>query len=277
MKLEKFLKKESAKIERALSACLPKAGERPAALHEAMRYAVLGGGKRVRPILALAACRAVGGAEHAVMPAACAIELIHSYSLVHDDLPCMDDDDMRRGRPSCHKKFGEDTALLAGDALLTLAFKMLGAPAAARVTDASRRLEAIRLVADAVGSRGMVGGQMVDIECQGKETDLPTLEYINTQKSGALIAVSTRIGAYLGGGSPREVEALYKYGKYVGLLFQIVDDILDGEGYAKTIGVPEARQEAAELVRKAKNQLKPFSTKGHVLGEIADFIMTRKQ
>lgn len=276
MNLKAHFDKESAKIERALGQCLPRPNEHPARLHQAMRYSVLGGGKRVRPILALEACRAVGGRERAVMPAACALELIHNYSLVHDDMPCMDDDTTRRGRPTCHKKYGEDTALLVGDGLLTLAFRLLCDGDGVRVSEAARRLEAARLVAEAVGSRGMVGGQAVDIEYQGKEPDLPTLEYINTRKSGALIAVAVRVGAYLGGGSPRQVEGLYRYGKYVGFLFQIVDDILDGEGYAKAIGVPEVRRKAAELVRKAKNQLKPFSSQGRILGEIADFILTRK-
>ena len=243
-----------------------------------MRYAVLSGGKRVRPILTLAACEAVGGKARDAMPAACAVELIHSYSLVHDDLPCMDDDDERRGRPTCHKKFGEDTALLAGDALLTLAFTVLTIPAngtAASALAAARRLEALRRVADAAGVHGMVGGQAIDMAYQDKEPDLPTLEYINTHKSGALIAVSAEVGAYLGGGTLSQVRAIHRYGRAVGLLFQIVDDILDREGYAKLIGVPEAKKEAQDLLAKAKKYVEPFGGKGRALAALADFVFTR--
>jgi geranylgeranyl diphosphate synthase, type II len=275
MEIEAYFDRQRAKIEKALEKLLPRADSRPRRLAEAMRYAVVGGGKRIRPIFALAACEAVGGNEEEVMPAACALELIHSYSLVHDDLPCMDDDDVRRGRPTCHKRFGEDVALLAGDALLTLAFQVLGAPSKASAPLLGRRLEALHRVARAVGHAGMVGGQAVDIEFGDKEPDLPTIEYINTHKSGALIAVSAEIGGFLGGGSPRQVEALYRYGKLVGLLFQIVDDILDREGYAKVIGVSEARLEAAELLEKAKTQLKPFGSRGRRLAGIADFVFAR--
>ena len=241
-----------------------------------MRYAVLSGGKRIRPILTLAACEAVGGKESRVFEAACAIELIHNYSLVHDDLPCMDDDAMRRGKPSCHAKFGEVTALLAGDALLTQAFKVLSRVQGSR-TDAQKRLQTLRWVADAIGNQGMVGGQALDMEYQKKEPDLPTLEYINTHKSGALIAVSTRAGAYLGGGTPRQVEALYRFGKYAGLLFQIVDDIMDQQGYARMIGSQEARKEASTLLSKAKRELSIFGKKAHTLEKIADLIATRKK
>ncbi len=275
--IQTYLNKESKKINKALEIYLPKAGEHPAHLVKAMRYAVLSGGKRVRPILALAACQAVGGNEKKVLPAACAIEIIHNYSLVHDDLPSMDNDDFRRGAPTCHKKFGEDTAILAGDALLALAFKILSQPDGARAPkDFERQSKAAYLIAEAIGTHGMVGGQAVDMEFKKKEPDLPTIEYINTHKSGALIAVSTRVGAYLGGGSKGQVEALYRYGKYTGLLFQIVDDILDREGYAKVIGVPEAKKQAEGLLNKAKKELKIFGPKGIVLSQLADFVLTRR-
>ncbi|MBI3315446.1 MAG: polyprenyl synthetase family protein, partial [Candidatus Omnitrophica bacterium] len=202
MDLDVYFKKQIAKIDSRLSAYLPKVKEHPSVLHEAMRYAVLSGGKRVRPVLVLAACAAVGGDEKKAMPAACAVEFIHNYSLVHDDMPCMDDDSLRRGTPTCHKKYGEDTALLVGDALLTLAFRVLSEPSGTETPgEMKRRLQVISLIAEASGTHGMVGGQAVDMEFQGKEMDLPTLEYINTHKSGALIAVSTRVGALLGGGS----------------------------------------------------------------------------
>lgn len=277
MNIQSYLKKQSKKIDSALGRCLPKPAERPALLHQAMRYAVLSGGKRVRPILALAACQIVGGDEKKVMPAACALELIHNYSLVHDDLPSMDNDDFRRGKPTCHKKFGEETAILTGDALLTLAFKVLSQTNGSYVAkDLKRQLEAACFVAEAIGTRGMVGGQAVDIEFQKKEPDLPTIEYINTRKSGALIAVSLRVGAYLGGGKRSQVEALHRYGQCLGLLFQIVDDILDREGYAKVIGVPEAKKEAQHLLNKAKIQLRCFGPKGIVLSQLADFVLNRK-
>lgn len=276
MSLTAYFDRQRKKIDASLERCLSADGVRAASLEAAMRYAVLSGGKRIRPIFTLAACEAVGGRAADAMPAACAIELIHSYSLVHDDLPCMDDDDERRGQPTCHKKFGEETALLAGDALLTLAFRTLAASPATRSAAAyERRLASVRRVADAAGIRGMVGGQAVDIEFKSKEADLPTIEYINTHKSGALIAVAVETGATLGGGTPRQVESLYCYGKSVGLLFQIVDDILDREGYAKIIGAPEARREADTLAEKAKFHLKPFGPKGRVLAEIADFVLTR--
>ena len=183
MDIHSYLQRQAKKVDKALEGYLPKGSEHPARLHEAMRYAVLSGGKRIRPILALAACEAVSGDEKKVMPAACALEIIHNYSLVHDDLPCMDDDDSRRGQPTCHKKFGEDIAVLAGDALLTLAFKIL---TSMNGSDTAKGLEcqlnAACLIADAVGTRGMVGGQAVDMEFQGKEADLPTLQYINTHK-----------------------------------------------------------------------------------------------
>ncbi len=274
MTLEKYLLTQSAKIDKALVRYLPGAKEQPKALVDAMRYAVLSGGKRVRPILALAAAQAVGGDETKVMPAACALEFIHSYSLVHDDLPCMDDDDTRRGKPTCHVKFGEVNALLSGDALLTQAFQILSRNDVK--VPAARQLEVIRLISEAVGYHGMVGGQALDMEFQDKEMNLPTIEYINTHKSGALIAVSTRVGALLGGASPQAAEKLYRYGKYVGLLFQIADDIMDEQGYAQVIGVHEAKEEAQNLLSLAKKQLKGFGEKARALEQIADFVINRK-
>ena len=270
MDLRSYLKKRSAQIEKALEARLPKENDHPAALSRAMRYAVLSGGKRIRPIFTLAACEAVGGKDSDALDTACAFEMIHSYSLAHDDLPCMDNDAMRRGQPSCHAKFGEATALLAGDALLTLAFKIMSQ------ARGKRQLQAIQWAAEAVGSRGMVGGQALDLEFQEKEADIAILEYINTHKSGALIAACTHVGAYLGGGTPRQVESLHRYGKYVGLLFQIVDDIMDKQGYVRAIGVRGAREEVSSLLAKAKRELVPFGKKGLFLEAIADYVMTRE-
>ena len=300
--MQTYLYKQSEKINRALLSVLPKENEHPASLSEAMRYAVLSGGKRLRPILALAACEAVGGSQFEVMDAALALELIHNYSLVHDDLPCMDNDATRRGKPTCHAKFGEVTALLAGDALLTRAFQVLSRKTedgGRRVNDGGRRMEdpssprlrragggqrtedgkrlrCIYWISEAVGYQGMVGGQHLDMEYGQKEVDLPTIEYINTHKSGALIAVCLKVGAYLGGGTPDQVESLYRYGKTVGLLFQIVDDIMDEQGYALVVGIHEAREEASKLLDQAKRELSSFGEKGRLLKQIADNIMTRK-
>jgi len=275
--IQTYLAKQSKKIDKALDGYLPKKDATPSILHEAMRYAVFSGGKRIRPILVLAACGIVGGDERKGMPAACAVELIHNYSLIHDDMPCMDDDNFRRGQPTCHKKFNEETALLAGDALLTLAFQILSQTTPSRPAKAlERQLVTASLIANAVGSRGMVGGQAVDLECQTTQIEFPTIEYINTHKTGALIAVCLKAGAYLGGGSKGEIQALYGYGKYIGLLFQIVDDIMDREGYAKMVGVPEARKEAEGLLLKAKKVLGRFGPKAFVLSRIADFVLTRK-
>ena len=268
MNIQSYLTRQSKKIDAELRQFLPGEKERPTSLHRAMRYAVFSGGKRIRPILALAACEAVGGDEKKVLPTACALELIHAYSLVHDDLPCMDNDEWRRGQPTVFKKFGETTAVLAGDALLTLAFEILGC--------SNDKNDVISIVARAVGSKGMVGGQAVDMAFQGKQTNLPTIEYINRQKSGALIAASLRVGACLGEASQRQVKALQEVGKNLGLLFQIVDDILDKEGYAKAVGVSNATKKAKTLHKKALKALKIFGQKGAVLSQIADFVLERK-
>ncbi len=277
LNLDSYFKKKTQVIDRALESYLPKKSSTGSMLYEAMRYAVLSGGKRIRPILAIAAAEAVGGDEKDVLPAACALELIHSYSLVHDDLPCMDNDDERRGQPTCHKKFGEDTALLAGDALLTLAFQILSAPPAKNRTAPrlASQLEAAYGIAQAVGAHGMVGGQAVDMQYQDVDKELATMEYINIHKSGDLIAIALKTGALLGGGSKKQIQDLYDYGKAIGLLFQIVDDILDEEGYSKVLGVPEARVYAQNLLIKAKKKLGSFGAKKETLSRIADFILER--
>ena len=277
MKLDAYFKKQIVKIDRALLGYLPKKNNQSPALHQAMRYAVMSGGKRIRPILALAACEAVGGDEKKTLAAACALEFIHSYSLVHDDLPCMDNDTLRRGKPTCHVKFGEATSLLAGDALLTLAFKVLTLnDVSAKIKDIKKQLETVHWIAEAIGVRGMVGGQALEMEFQGKEMDLPTAEYVNAHKSGALIAVSLRAGACLGGGTPREVDALYRYGKHIGLLFQLVDDIMDTQGYVQVIGLKETKRKAESLLKTAKESLVPFGEKGGRLRDLAGFILNRK-
>ncbi len=278
MALEKYFRQQAGKIEKALSGYLPKPDRHAPSLYQAMRYAVMSGGKRIRPILALAACEAVGGNSSRVMPAACALEMIHSYSLVHDDLPCMDDDATRRGKPTCHIKYGEVTALLAGDALLTLAFKILSAPLKKGDRGfAVRQLKVTHFIAEAVGAPGMVGGQAADMKYQEKIADLAALQYINVQKTGALIAASVRAGACLGEASDARIKAIFRYGQALGLLFQIVDDILDDEGYAKLLGQNQARQESAVLCARAKNEIRLLGKNGNRLAEIADFVMTRKK
>lgn len=270
MDVRPYLKTKAARVDRALLAALPKAARGPKTLIEAMRYAVIGGGKRIRPVLTIAACEAVGGKEADAMDAALAIELIHSYSLVHDDLPCMDNDLMRRGKPSCHARYGEVTALLAGDALLTLAFEVLSRGKASSVSG---------WVADAAGYRGMVGGQALDMELQGQKRpiDLPHLEFINMNKTGELIGLSVRAGAFLGGASKAKVEALHRYGRSIGLLFQVVDDIIDGQGYVKLLGTTQTRELSLRLLERAKRSLASLGTRGRILEGIAELIAHRTE
>ncbi len=225
--LKDYLAARVQLVDNALEGYLPALDTLPSNLHEAMRYSVFAGGKRIRPILLLAACEAVGGEMNKALPAACALEMVHTYSLIHDDLPAMDDDDFRRGKATNHKVFGESTAILAGDALLTEAFILLSNSAAWGDHAAHEMLEAIHLLARNAGSRGMVGGQVVDMEAEAKPVDLPTLEYIHTHKTGALILAAIEIGAIIGGADAIQRRALCRYGESAGLAFQIADDILD--------------------------------------------------
>src|SRR5256714_11148703 len=197
----------------------------PPRLHDSIRYSMLAPGRRLRPILVLASAESVGGSAAAVMPTACALECIHVFSLIHDDLPCMDNDDYRRGRLTNHKVYGEAMALLAGDALLALAFQLIADNAA--TVPAARVLPTLRLIAEASGTQGMVGGQVADMESQGQEVTPETLRYIHAHKTGALLTVSVLAGAQLAGGSPAQTEALRAYGNHIGLAFQIKDDILN--------------------------------------------------
>jgi len=270
MTLERYLEERRRLIDKTLARLLPPKGDYPAALHEALHYSVEGG-KRIRPILTLAGCEAVGGKAEDALVAACGIELIHAFSLVHDDLPCIDNDETRRGQPAVHKKFGESVALLAGDALLTLGFEFLSRNG----TSSSRQIQVLRELSRAIGTYGMIGGQVADLEIRGKDVDLPHLEYVHTHKTGALIAASLKSGGILGGGSPKEVKELFKFGEYVGFTFQIVDDIIDGEGYSLIFEAKGAREEAERLTGKAKEHLKIFGRRGKTLSQLADFILTR--
>lgn len=296
MDLKQYLKEQCARIDTALDKYLPKETELPHSLHKAMRYSVFAGGKRVRPILMLAACQAVGGDTARAVPAACAMEMIHTYSLIHDDLPAMDDDDFRRGNPTNHKVFGEAIAILAGDALLTEAFKLISDPRNAGNSDPAAQLAVIREIATCAGSYGMVGGQVVDMESEGnREIDLPTVQYIHTHKTGALIKAAVKSGAILGGADEKRLAAITRYGEAAGLAFQIADDILDIEGtteeigkdagsdeargkatYPAVMGLSAAKEEAQTMMDEALRALDIFGAEAEPLREIAKYIVKRK-
>ncbi|MBE0597404.1 MAG: polyprenyl synthetase family protein [Desulfuromonadales bacterium] len=292
MDLKPYLQERQQRIDQALAASLPGADLLPASLHRSMRYSVFAGGKRLRPILLLAACEAVGGDPERAMPAACAMEMIHTYSLIHDDLPAMDNDDFRRGQPTNHKVFGEAIAILAGDGLLTEAFLLLAAPSAP--LPAEIRCQVIRLIAKAAGSLGMVGGQVVDMESEGKTIDFPTLEFIHTHKTGALILASLQAGGVIGGADQSAYASLTAYGTAAGLAFQIADDILDIVGeqellgkdvgsdqargkatYPAFLGLAEARSRASELRDQAIAALAPLGGAADPLRQIAHYIVDR--
>lgn len=278
------------RIERVLEHLLPPAGSRPTSLERAMRYAVLGGGKRVRPLLAYAAGEIAGADPDVVDTAGAAVEIVHAYSLVHDDLPCMDDDTLRRGRPTCHVAFGEAMALLAGDALQALAFDVL---AGGRMPDVR---SASSLLGDAAGARGMAGGQAIDLEAVGAILDVPQLETMHRMKTGALIRAAVRLGAAAGGPLPdAHAVALDAYARAAGLAFQVVDDVLDVEGssaslgktagkdaaqrkptFVSLLGLPGAKARAEALRREAQAALAPFGGASRRLGELADWIVLRR-
>jgi geranylgeranyl diphosphate synthase type II len=292
--LKVYLRERTALVDAALDRCLPGGDILPPRLHQAMRYSVFAGGKRLRPVLIIAACEAVGGQPERVLPAACAMEMIHTYSLIHDDLPAMDDDDFRRGRLTNHKVFGEANAILAGDALLTEAFRLLADTEANRGVDPAVSLRVIETIARCAGSQGMVGGQVVDMESEGQSIDLATLQYIHTRKTGALFLASIQTGAWLGGGSAEQVAALTRFGETAGLAFQIADDILDIVGdqqelgkdvgsdqargkvtYPALLGLSEARRRAEELRDLAIAALEPLGAAADPLRAIARYIIDR--
>lgn len=269
--LESYLKDKIALIHRGLERLLPKGAVDPPPVHQAMRYAVFGGGKRIRPILTLAVSEALGGREEDGLIPACAIEMIHSYSLIHDDLPCMDNADMRRGRPSCHKKFGEAIALLAGDGLLTLAFQVLS-----NIKKPEKSCRLIREIGAAVGTRGMIGGQVEDIGMGTCGLNKAKLEKMNRRKTGELIKVSCLAGAVMAEAKRAEERAILSYGEHLGFAFQVVDDIIDRDGYLRVMSGREARLKARFLIKKAKNALSRFGSKDRILRLIADSIAERQ-
>jgi geranylgeranyl diphosphate synthase type II len=267
MNIEKYILEKKKIIDRSLDKYLPAEEKRPSLIHRAMRYSLFSGGKRVRPILALAAGEVVGGKAEPLLPTVCALELIHTYSLVHDDLPSLDNDDYRRGKLTCHKVYGEAIALLTGDALLSQAFQLIAQ---------NENMRVVREVASAIGSLGMVGGQVMDVESKGKPPEANLLGYIYKHKTASLIRVSLRVGALLGGAKERELSALSSYGENVGLVFQIVDDLLDGGPYIQLYGEKRAGDEVGKLVKKAQESLKIFNEKGETLSALADFLAERK-
>ncbi|HEV3008751.1 MAG TPA: farnesyl diphosphate synthase [Burkholderiales bacterium] len=282
-----------ARMETVLARLLPAAHVAPARLHAAMRYATLEGGKRVRPLLAFAAGEASGAAPERLEIAAAAVELIHAYSLVHDDLPCMDDDVLRRGKPTVHVEYDEATALLVGDALQSLAFQLISEH---QISDDPRvQLEMVRTLAAAAGSRGMAGGQQTDLESTGKTLTIPELESMHIHKTGALIRAAVTLGASCGVLSEDQKHRLDRYAKAIGLAFQVVDDVLDSDAstatlgktagkdskhgkptYVSALGVARARQLAEELRGEAHAALSAMGARARRLGEVADFIVLRK-
>ena len=286
------LKETVVEVNQTLNDFLPEG--KPGIIHESMAYSVNAGGKRLRPALTLWTAQLLGGKKEQVMPIACAMEFIHSYSLIHDDLPCMDDDDLRRGKATNHKVYGVAMALLAGDGLLTRAFELMAETKDTGV-DPESLLTVIKEIGNAAGSQGMVGGQVVDMLSEGKEIDLETLKYIHAHKTGALFRASIRSGAILSGASEEDLERLTSFAEYLGLAFQITDDILDVVGdeeklgkpvgsdeehvkatYPALVGLEESKRLAREVVQKGKEALEPYGEKAKIFKQLLDFILTRE-
>ena len=288
-----YMKERAAAVDAALDRLLPSDTVRPETLHKAMRYSVFAGGKRLRPVLVIAGAEAVGGTRDDVMPTACAMEMIHTYSLVHDDLPAMDNDDFRRGVPTNHKVFGEAMAILAGDALLTYAFGMIAHNFRGR--SQGRLGEVLADIADAAGCAGMVGGQVADIESEGKQVTADTVDYIHAHKTGALIRTSLRVGAMVCDATAEQTRALSVAGANLGLAFQIVDDILDVVGSSEELGktagkdaaqqkatypalhgIDASRARAAYLIAEADDALAALGSRAEPIRALGRFIVERK-
>lgn len=295
--LESYLREKKAIIEQTLRGCLSNADPAVEIVFEAARYSLLAGGKRLRPVLCMAAWEALGGAEtyEEVLPAACALEMIHTYSLVHDDLPAMDNDDLRRGVPTNHRIFGEGMAILAGDALLTESFALLSSPGAMQGIDPAKRLEVIAVIASAAGLNGMIAGQVIDLQAEGRQISLSDLQRLHLLKTGALIVASLQVGGILAGGDKKAIQALVDYGRRIGLAFQIVDDLLDVEGdrvllgkntgadarrgkvtFPSLMGCEESRKLTEKITAEAIAALSEFDDRAEPLRKIASFIATRK-
>ena len=290
--LTAYAAKQRKIIDQALDGFLPKSSIRPKTLHKSMRYSLFAGGKRLRPILCLAAAEACGGNLSQAIPAACAVECIHTYSLIHDDLPCMDDDDMRRGKPTNHKVYGEPVAVLAGDALLTLAFEIIST---AKSNKRYNNGDMVRELAITSGSKHLVGGQVLDLEGENKDISARTLKFIHQSKTAALLTSSLKLGAMSAGATDKKVQHLEEFGQCTGLAFQVIDDILDVTQSSKTLGksagkdeavnkatypaihgLDKSRRLAEKLTKQAINALKPFKSKGKRLEELAHYLLDRE-
>ena len=293
MDLKAYLRDKRALVDEALKSVFPEPQGFAADVVRAMTYSLFAGGKRLRPILCIGGAEAVGKEGRTILPFACSLELIHTYSLIHDDLPVMDNDDLRRGKPTSHKVFGEAVALLAGDGLLTEAFRLMAGTSG---VDPRALLKVIRLVGSAAGYQGMVGGQVVDIQSEGKPVDPSLVNFIHSHKTGALIHASVTSGAILGEGTEEQVNAISSYGEKIGLAFQIADDILDVEGDSKTmgkgvggdarkkkitfpaaVGLQKAKEIQGRLVEEGVGALKTFDEKADPLRSLALYIIERKK
>jgi geranylgeranyl diphosphate synthase type II len=292
MKLPQFFEDDRTAVDAALEKFLPVESAQPSSIHTAMRYSVFAGGKRIRPTLCLETARIFSDDVTPALHPACAIECIHTYSLIHDDLPALDNDDLRRGKPTCHKKFGEATAILAGDALLTLAFEIIGATP----VSSDRRVAILAEVASSAGTvNGMVGGQVADLEAEGQAVSPQTLEYIHRSKTAALIRASVAAGALCAGASPEDVAHIRRFGESIGWAFQVTDDILDVEEssaalgktagkdiaqqkatYPAVYGLPRSHEIANELATKAIAVLAPYGERAVRIREIAEFLVLRR-
>jgi len=293
--LKAYLEERRNLVNRALTGYLPRVRGPAFRVVEAMHYSLMAGGKRLRPILCLAGAEAVGGDAGEALPVACALEMIHTYSLIHDDLPAMDDDDLRRGRPTCHKEYDEATAILAGDGLLTEAFRIMAEAAPQFSGREALLLEIIQLIGQAAGYMGMVGGQMLDLLAEGRTINLKELALIHRMKTGALITAAVRAGGLVGGGTRKEITALTGFGEKFGLAFQITDDILDVEGdsaemgknagadakrqkatYPALAGMEQAKAWARQLVEEAVAELTPLGARTAPLQELARYLLARR-
>lgn len=296
MELKEYLLEKRTLVDLALKKYLPEIRGPKEELFKAMSYSLFAGGKRLRPILCIAASEAVGGTHKNVMPVACALEMIHTYSLIHDDLPAMDDDEMRRGKPTNHMVFGDAIAILAGDGMLTEAFRIMASPELMESAGAERFRRVMEIVASASGPHGMVAGQAIDIRAEGKKIDTSLMEVIHEHKTGALLKASVITGAILGGGSHKEIQFLENFGKNIGLAFQISDDILDIEGdseemgkatgvdvergkntYPSIYGMEKSKIMLREIINEAIDTLSTFKENAEPLKQIAVYIIERKK
>lgn len=292
MSLNKYILSKCKTVDAALNRYLVPASTKPSTIHKAMRYSIFAGGKRLRPILTLAAAEACGGTESAAMPLACSVECIHTYSLIHDDLPSMDNDDFRRGKPTSHKVFGEGVAILAGDALLTVAFELVSR---ARASRRYSHADLVREVAVASGSLYLIAGQVADLEGEGKKTSHGQLKYIHERKTSALLTCSIRLGAMSANADARILKTLTKFGYNLGMAFQVIDDILDATKtskelgktagkdakagkatYPSILGMKRAEAEATRYTNEAIRALKPLGKRARRLNELADYLLKRQ-